>query len=425
MAITRPFPQACLGPRVRLGISTACSENPIGRAMANVPHILVVDPDDDHRRLMLRTLSPMAPVEGAATGDEARARLRAARPEVVIADQSVPGTSGIELLELAAALDPHVGRILVTSCGDTAVTIEAIDARLVDAHLSKPCLPHQLRLSVAAVIDRCRLARENGRLLAHLRVKNTELEGTMERLRETQRRVIETKRLDAIARMSAMIAHDFRGPLSVIQSGATHLQRGELGSAEVSELGQQLADEASRMRRMCDDLVGASRASIQPLELQRVDVDEVVHAAAAVLADEAGRRGVELCTRLEARCVLWLDFDRLRRAVLNLGYNALEALPEGGHLWIRTGRGDGQVRIVVADDGQGIPEEIRECLFEPFATGGKHGGTGLGLAVVKKVVEDHGGRVRLAKTAAGVSTAFQIDLPEDHEDEGPEPAEGP
>ncbi|MAE93781.1 MAG: hypothetical protein CL910_03895 [Deltaproteobacteria bacterium] len=390
--------------------------------MADVPHILVVDPDDDHRRLLLRTLSHMAPVEGAATGDEARALLREARPEVVIADQSVPGASGIELLELAAALDPHVGRILVTSFGDTAVTIEAIDARLVDAHLSKPCLPHQLRLSVASLVDRCRLARENARLLTDLRGKNAELERTMERLRQTQRRVIEAERLDAIARMSAMLAHDFRGPLSVIQSGATHLSRGDLDVAEGGELGQQLGEEAARMQRLCDELVATTRASAQPLELRRIDVDDVVHGAAAVLADEAGRRGVELRTRLEARSVLWLDADRLRRAILNLGYNALEALPEGGHVWIRSGRGADHVRIVVADDGVGIPEEFREHLFEPFASAGKCGGTGLGLAVVKKVVEDHGGSVRLAKTAAGVSTAFQIDLPEDPEPGEPLPA---
>ena len=130
----------------------------------------------------------------------------------------------------------------------------------------------------------------------------------------------------------------------------------------------------------------------------------------SVVAEEAGLAGVEIRTELEADVEMQLDADRLRRAILNITYNALEAMPAGGTLAVRSERHEGFVRVGFSDTGPGIPEELRTTALEPFVTSGKRGGTGLGLAVVKKVVEDHGGRLTLDK-ADGGGTLVRFDLP--------------
>jgi signal transduction histidine kinase len=105
-----------------------------------------------------------------------------------------------------------------------------------------------------------------------------------------------------------------------------------------------------------------------------------------------------------------VDEDHLRRALTNLACNAIEAMPEGGLLRIESGRDGDSAWISVVDDGPGVPEAIRDRLFEPFVSEGKRNGTGLGLAVVKQVAEQHGGEVRYGK-ADGGGAGFHLRLP--------------
>jgi signal transduction histidine kinase len=374
------------------------------------PRIVVVDPEPEHCDLVVRTLESLGEVEAASTAEEAWALVQASEPEVVITDQRVPGMPGIELLNRAGARDAHVGRILLTSYGDTQVTIDAIDHGRVDAYVSKPCLPHQLRLTVQSVIERTQLERDNARLVADLTAKNRALREAMDSLRAAQKRVVESERLGAIGRMGAMIVHDFRGPLSVIRSAGAELERGGLDAAQLAEIAGQVKEESERMQRMCAELLDVTRASEGTLSPSHEEVDAVVEDALARLAQDAAHAGVVIETALHSGARLMIDVGRLRRALLNLGYNALEAMPEGGALRVSSAREGNSVVICVEDTGCGIPEEIRSRIFDPFVTHGKNGGSGLGLAVVKKVVEDHGGKVAADKSDGG-GACFRIRLP--------------
>jgi len=103
------------------------------------------------------------------------------------------------------------------------------------------------------------------------------------------------------------------------------------------------------------------------------------------------------------------DEGQIRQALLNLVRNAAEAMPGGGHVWLRTRSEQGRVVVEVADDGPGIPPELRERLFDPFVST-KQGGTGLGLALTHQIVKDHGGAIRVSSTP-GQGATFTLELP--------------
>ena len=375
------------------------------------PRILIVDPDADHLQLLQRSLRDLGSVETASSGEEGLALASASDPHVVIADQRLPGISGLELLNQAGERDAHVGRILLTNYGDTQVTIDAVECGRVDAFVGKPCMPHQLRLQVRSVLERCELERTNAALVETLTAKNSELRGALDSLRTAQRRVVDAERLGAIGRMIAMIVHDLRSPLTVLRAGVEEIASGKLENDELIDVSTDLSSEIERMTRMCSDLLSVSRASGGGLSQSRLLLDDVVEGAASALAREAVSARVEIQAHLQAPVELMLDGDRFRRALLNLGYNAIEAMPGGGTLRLATRITENEVVVLVQDTGGGIPAEVADRIFEPFVTSGKSGGSGLGLSVVKKVVEDHGGQIQVKQPKEG-GTAFLVHLPE-------------
>ncbi len=381
--------------------------------MRDFPTILVVDDEPRGVELLVRTLSEIGTVIGAESGEQAWELASRRRVDLIVADQRMPGMTGVDLLERVAQSDPYTGRILLTAYADQAATVYAINRGRVHAYLNKPCLPEQLLMTVKSVLERVRLARENDRLLVELYQRNEQLEAAMQELRSAQERVVHAERLSMIGQMMAMLVHDLRGPLSVIHSTgnefATEAER--LSVEEIRSLGEMIRSEGRRVDHMCRELLDISRQSAEALPLESTALDTVIEEALGSLAETAAHQGVRIESRLEAGVELLLDADALRRALLNLVHNALEAMAEGGGTVEVASAVEGEWALVrVEDSGPGIAPKIRERLFEPFVTEGKPGGSGLGLAVVKKVVDDHGGRIRVGKSARG-GALFELSLP--------------
>jgi signal transduction histidine kinase len=376
------------------------------------PRILVVDDEKRAVELLVRTLRGEGQIETAATGDEAWTRFQSEPCDLVISDQRMPGMTGVELFRRLAERDEYVGRILLTGYTDLEATVDAINRGRVHAYLHKPCAPDDVRLTVRGVLERVRLARENARLALELAGKNAELERTLGSLREVQLRARHAEQLAAIGRMIAMIAHDLRSPLSVIRAAGSELLRESeaLASPALRELGTDVVSETDAMQRMCAELLEVTRVSEGGCRFVEADLDAVVAAAVAPLAELAAHSGIDVDMDLAAGASLPLDADRVQRALRNLVQNACEAMPNGGLLRVVSRREGDFASIAVLDNGPGIPEEIADRLFEPFVSSGKSAGSGLGLAVVRKVVEDHGGTVAASK-AEGGGTAIHVGLP--------------
>lgn len=239
---------------------------------------------------------------------------------------------------------------------------------------------------------------------------------------------VRAERLQAVAELSASLAHEIRNPLASIRSATQQLARRRDLSALPADDDERILhglvvreSDAPRSRRLADFLDFA-RARVTRIEA--LDLDLLVRASVALAASHPDRAtGVELSVDVEPDLPrVEGDEDLLHRAVFNLVLNALQAVPDHGHVRVRVARASVEqyrvpaltalnaplVAITVADDGPGIPAELRDRLFEPFVSG-KPGGTGLGLPVVHRAVEAHRGVVLVDATPPG--TCFTVILP--------------
>jgi len=217
---------------------------------------------------------------------------------------------------------------------------------------------------------------------------------------------------ELIETLAAGIAHEVRNPLNSVQINLSILEQ---------ELGELLPDRgahpfavlrkiASEIKRL-DDFVSEFLRFARPPRLnpERVSVRSLMSDLAAFIAPECAKKGVRLDLRLDGPEFARLDGFQLKQAVLNLVLNALQATPEGGHVRVRTGGDEACLVVAVVDDGEGMTPETRDKAFTPFFTT-REEGTGLGLPLVLRVAEEHGGSVDIA-TAPGQGTTVTMSLP--------------
>jgi signal transduction histidine kinase len=239
-------------------------------------------------------------------------------------------------------------------------------------------------------------------------------------LRASRERAVQAERVAAWREMARRLAHELKNPLFPIQLSIETLRRNlDQHSAGPAPPGREAAFAAlfressdtilealQSLRRIVEEF--AEFARMPRPQPRPTDVNATVEKVLALLRPRAG--GVRIETALAPGLPqIPADPDLLARALGNLVANALEAMPDGGALRLRTAAADGTVRIEVEDDGPGITEEQRTRLFVPYFTT-KKGGTGLGLAIVQGIVSDHGGRVEVTSTP-GAGTTFTLILP--------------
>jgi two-component system, OmpR family, sensor kinase len=200
-----------------------------------------------------------------------------------------------------------------------------------------------------------------------------------------------------------MVAHEIRNPLGVIR-GSVELVRARSGAALSPADGEALLDvlgEADRLRRLTDDFLDLARDPA--IAEAPVDVSALAEDAARAVRRSHGALAVHVEGSARARA----DPARLRQVLSNLLVNAAQA--GARNAWVRADAQDGRARIVVRDDGPGVDPALRARLFEPFATG-RAEGTGLGLALSRRIVERHGGTLRLLD-GGSPGAAFEVQLP--------------
>jgi signal transduction histidine kinase len=205
----------------------------------------------------------------------------------------------------------------------------------------------------------------------------------------------------------AGIAHEVRNPLGVIFNSLGSLRRMLRPQGDARMLLDIVGEEADRLNRIVGDLLDFARPStpeVRPEPLDRV-VDE---ALATALAQNA--QPIEIHREVDpALPQVPMDARLVRQAVVNVAVNAVQAMPRGGRLTVRLRRDGDAAVLELEDTGAGIPDEVRGRIFEPFFTT-KASGTGLGLAVVRRIVEGHGGEVAVT-SRPGAGTAFALRFP--------------
>jgi K+-sensing histidine kinase KdpD len=218
--------------------------------------------------------------------------------------------------------------------------------------------------------------------------------------------------MDSLNWLSSGIVHDLRNPVATIYAGTEMLMNADTAPTEVKRLAANLYRAAGRMRDLLADVCCATFGNVSTTEI--CEIREVIVAASDAASAGTENRSVQVLLDVPGGIELRMARSRLERVFFNVITNALEAMPGGGEIRIRARKDGNYVLIETEDTGSGIPREIRDRLFEPFVTAGKANGLGLGLALSRRAVLDHGGDM-WAEPAAGARFVMCFPLKKEFE----------
>jgi len=217
----------------------------------------------------------------------------------------------------------------------------------------------------------------------------------------------------------AMVSHELRTPLNAVLGWADILQRGAIDDTKHGRALTAIHTNASRQVQLIDELLDVSRIIAGKLRLERaaVDLADIVRTAVDIVQPSADRKRIDLVLETDPSLrTFYADPGRLHQILANLLSNAVKFTPDAGAVRLRVRRADSMVEISVADTGQGIPADFLPLVFEPFRQADgpltrRHGGLGLGLSIVKHLVEAHGGTVSAESAGENQGSTFIVRLP--------------
>jgi signal transduction histidine kinase/ActR/RegA family two-component response regulator len=217
----------------------------------------------------------------------------------------------------------------------------------------------------------------------------------------------------------AIVSHELRTPLNAILGWSDILRKGQLDPARRSRAINAIYDSSQRQARLVDELLDVSRIISGRLRLERsiVDWSEVMRAALDVARPAAEEKRIRFDVAIDPTPGAFIgDAPRLQQIVWNLLINAVKFTPDGGRVQLRLGRVGDTIELTVRDTGEGISPEFLPAVFEPFrqADGSitrRHGGLGLGLSIVKQLVEAHGGTISAESEGRGCGSTFAVHFP--------------
>jgi signal transduction histidine kinase len=227
-------------------------------------------------------------------------------------------------------------------------------------------------------------------------------------IQQARQELIRQERISTIGRLSSSIVHDLRNPLAAVYGGAEMLVDADLAPLQVKRLAANIYRASRRIQELLQDLLNVSRGSARGAEVCKLR--DVAAAGCESLMASAEAQRVVVQIGIPDEIELPLERNRMERVFSNLVGNALEMMPDGGRIQISAAAQNGFVVADVRDTGPGIAPEIRDSLFEPFVSAGKKNGLGLGLALARQTVLDHGGDL-WAESEAGRGACFRLRLP--------------
>jgi signal transduction histidine kinase len=224
--------------------------------------------------------------------------------------------------------------------------------------------------------------------------------------------VIQAEQLAVIGRFAGTIVHDFKNPLTIIGLAAELACSDDTSPPMRHKAQNKIARQVERMTNMLQELIEFTKPSGQQPKLTLVNFARYMNPLADEIRSEIGERGVKLeVDKVPPDVVVRIDPQRLSRLFYNLLNNAVDEMSDGGKIMLRFLVEKAELRVEVEDTGRGIAPEIAQSLFRPFATHGKAHGTGLGLTICKKIVEDHRGRIWAQSSEPGKGATFCFTLP--------------
>ncbi len=420
--------------------------------------VLIVD-DLPEKLLVYRTVleDVDADLVEAHSGTEALKLILNTDFAVILLDVNMPDMDGLETASLIRRYrrSQRTPIIFITAYADELQTSRGYELGAVDYILS-PVIPEVLRSKVRVFIElyqaHAELARSHQALEMRVAERTSELSESNERLQAeiVERRRVEAEREAALAREQflraeaeelsrlkdeflATMSHELRTPLNAIFGWITLLRTRRLDAATEERALETIERNSRAQKRLIEDLLDVSRivTGKVTLELAMVDPRRVIEVSMETMLPAAQAKGIALVPQLDPDVgTLRGDSARLQQIVCNLLSNAIKFTPMGGRVEIALARRVDQAEITVRDTGQGIKPQFLPYVFDRFrqedgSISRRHGGLGLGLAIVRHLTELHGGTVAASSQGEGSGATFTVRVPIREGGASPPPQELP
>ena len=389
--------------------------------------ILIIDDEEPNVWLLKRVLTRAGFENLISTTDsrEAAALFAGFQPDLVLTDWLMPGVDGcavIGQLRALMATDDYLPIVVLTADITPQTRRRALTAGATD-FLTKPFDQIEVLLRIrnllTARLSHLLIQTQNATLEESVRQRTIELERALTELKRSQKQVIQQERLAALGTMAGGIAHDFNNALSIIMGfGEVLLRDTEQGltrenaTLPITTILTAAEDAAKIVHRL--------RAFYRPDETEEqrlpVDLNQLIGQAISLTQPRwqteatAGGRTITIATDPgEIPCIAG-DAAELRELLTNLIFNAVDALPQGGAITLRTRPEGAHVVLEISDTGTGMSEDVRLRCLEPFFSTKGRNGTGLGLSMVFGIIHRHAGTIAI-ESAPGQGTTFALRLP--------------
>ena len=391
--------------------------------------ILIVEDDLGLARLVRSRLERAGhTVQNAATAEEGMERVSRGDIDLLVIDQRLPsGVSGLQLYERIKAAGFEAPAILATGFSDEATLLQAIRVGVRDFVPKTADYLNYLVPAVARVLKEVRTERE----LAESRVRARE---ALSRQRELEAEIAERKIAEAEREKAqealreadrrkdeflAMLAHELRNPLAPIRNALEVLKLTSASPALQRQTHEMMERQVQLMVRLVDDLLDISRITRGKIELRKepIEMAAVIARAVETARPVIEAKGHELNIEVEPNSLpVQGDLVRLGQVVANLLNNAAKYMETGGRIWLKAGRERDRIVVGVRDAGIGIAPEMLPQVFDLFTQADhppslSQGGLGIGLTLVRRLVEMHGGKVEAYSAGLGRGSEFVITLP--------------
>jgi two-component system sensor histidine kinase HydH len=227
-------------------------------------------------------------------------------------------------------------------------------------------------------------------------------------IRQLENEVAKSRHLNSIASLAAGVAHEIRNPLSSIKGFAAYFKERFSGNEEDRKTAEIMIQEVERVNRVISQLIDFAR----PLELKREKLllADLIQHTLAIVNTETQKKQIQIITEnADDLPMLEADSDKVKQVLLNIFLNSLAAMNNSGKLSVKTVTGNNYIKVIISDTGVGIDESNLPSIYDPYFTS-KPAGTGLGLAVVQKIMEAHGGKIAV-QSVLGQGTDVILQFP--------------
>lgn len=384
----------------RFGIGSECTRG-----------VLLVDDERPNNEVLRVFLEEQWRVYEASSGAEALAIAEHTPLDVVVADQRMPGMTGVELLEELRRRRPDVAGILVTAYADMQALELAINRARVFRYLRKPWEPADILQAVEQASEYVTQRRIIDKLVALLAHRNDELNGSQEQLKAQQQMLLDLERLGTVGRLSSGVTHDLRNLMVSLRLVESELTENAL-PAELRETLAVTVVGVENLLRTLEAMHEYARTGALGLRLGMVDPGAVVRDTLAILRVDTLYRKRKVESDVDpALPRLHGDRQKLTQMLVNLVRNALQATKERATVRVLAQAvGKDEVHFAVEDEGKGISPGVRARLFQPFVSDKGEGGLGMGLYMARLIVESHHGQIRVLDRPQG-GARFEVVLP--------------